>query len=114
MTDDLIAGERVVLRVPRLDDAENLFTVVTSDPAVTRYLSWPPHRGVEETRVVISGLFNVGVDHTWLITLRDGGESSNAPASPRRRGGPSSSPTSPPNPRTPCSTEWRCGRPNPP
>lgn len=73
MTDDLIAGERVALRVPRLDDAENLFTVVTSDPEVTRYLSWPPHRGVEETRVVISGLFNVGVDHTWLITLRDGG-----------------------------------------
>lgn len=36
---------------------------------MTRYLSWPPHRTVEETRGVITGLFNAGVDHTWLITL---------------------------------------------
>ncbi|HNF07383.1 MAG TPA: GNAT family N-acetyltransferase, partial [Mycobacterium sp.] len=45
-----------------------------SDPEVTRYLAWPPHRGVEETRAVIAGLFNVGGDRTWLITLRDGDE----------------------------------------
>ena len=47
---------------------------MASDPEVTRYLSWLPHRTVEETRSVIAGLFNVGVDHTWLITLRDSGE----------------------------------------
>ena len=47
---------------------------MASDPEVTRYLSWLPHRTVDETRSVIAGLFNVGVDHTWLITLRDSGE----------------------------------------
>jgi [ribosomal protein S5]-alanine N-acetyltransferase len=71
---EVIAGDRVVLRIPGLDDAEALFAVLASDPEVTRYLSWPPHRTVEETRGVITGLFNVGVDHTWLITLADTGE----------------------------------------
>ena len=74
MSESVIAGDRIALRTPRIDDAEALFAAVTSNPEVTRYLSWPPHRDVEETRSVITGLFNVGIDHTWLITLRDSGE----------------------------------------
>ena len=74
MSDTVIAGDRIALRAPLLDHAEALFAAVTSDPEVTRYLSWPPHRNVEETRSVITGLFNVGIDHTWLIELRDSGE----------------------------------------
>ena len=70
----MIIGDRIALRAPRLDDAEALFAAVTLDPDVTRYLSWPTHRDVEETRAVIAGLFNVGIDHTWLMTLRDSGE----------------------------------------
>ena len=74
MSDTVIAGDRIALRTPLPADAEALFATVTSNPEVTRYLSWPPHRDVEETRSVITGLFNVGNDHTWLIALRDGGE----------------------------------------
>ena len=74
MTETVIAGDRIALRAPLIGDAEALFAELTSDPEVTRYLSWPPHRDVEETRGVITGLFNVGIDHTWLITLRDSGE----------------------------------------
>ena len=74
VSDAVIAGDRIALRTPLLDDAEALFATVTSDPGVTRYLSWRPHRSVEETRGVITGLFNVGIDHTWLIALRDTGE----------------------------------------
>ncbi len=70
---DLI-GERVVLRAPRLDDAEELFASVASDPEVTRYMSWTPHLDVDETRRVITELFNVGGERTWLIELRDTGE----------------------------------------
>ncbi len=65
--DDVLAGHRVFLRPPRLSDAEALFTGVTSDPRVTEYLSWRPHRDVDETRRVITELFNVGDDHTWVI-----------------------------------------------
>ena len=38
----------------RLDDAEELFTSVASDPEVTRYMSWTPHPDVDETRRVIT------------------------------------------------------------
>ena len=39
---------------PRLDDAEELFAAVASDPEVTRYMSWTPHPDVDETRRVIT------------------------------------------------------------
>lgn len=69
--DDVLSGARVVLRAPRIEDADELFVSVTSDPRVTEYLSWTPHPDAEETRRVIRELFNVGNDHTWAIVLRE-------------------------------------------
>lgn len=69
----VLTGPRVTLRAPRLDDADELFDRIASDPEVTRYLSWSPHPDVTETRRVITELFNVGDEKTWLIELRDGG-----------------------------------------
>ena len=69
----VLTGPRVTLRAPRLDDANELFERIASDPEVTRYLSWSPHPDVTETRRVITELFNVGDEKTWLIELRDGG-----------------------------------------
>ena len=69
-----LTGTRVILRAPRLDDAEELFASVASDPEVTRYMSWTPHPDVDETRRVITELFNVGDERNWLIELRDSGE----------------------------------------
>lgn len=74
MPDDVLTGPRVMLRAPRIEDADELFASVTSDPRVTDYLSWTPHADVDETRRVIRELFNVGDDHTWVIVLRDTGE----------------------------------------
>lgn len=70
----ILAGDRVTLRAPRVDDAEELFASVASDPEVTRYVTWTPHPDVDETRRVITELFNVGKERTWLIELRDTGE----------------------------------------
>lgn len=70
----VLTGERVGLRAPRLDDAEELFASVASDPEVTRYMSWTPHPDVDETRRVITELFNVGGERTWLIEMRDSGQ----------------------------------------
>lgn len=64
---DVLTGPRVTLRPPRIDDAEDLFCRVACDPEVTRYLAWTPHHDVAETRRVITELFNVGDDHTWII-----------------------------------------------
>ncbi len=69
----VLTGERAVLRAPRLDDADVLFERIASDPEVTRYLSWSPHPNVAETRRVITELFNVGDEQTWLIELPDSG-----------------------------------------
>ena len=68
---ELLEGPRVLLRAPRLSDATPLFASITSDPDVTRFLSWTPHPDVEETRRVITELFNVGVDQTWVVVLRE-------------------------------------------
>jgi RimJ/RimL family protein N-acetyltransferase len=46
----VLAGPRVLLRMPRVEDAEAMFTDPTSDPELTRYLSWTPHPNVAETR----------------------------------------------------------------
>jgi RimJ/RimL family protein N-acetyltransferase len=69
-----LTGRRVTLRAPRIDDAEEMFAGLTSDPEVTRYLTWKPHPDVAETRRVITELFNVGDDPTWLIESTDTGE----------------------------------------
>ena len=37
-------------------------------------MSWTPHPDVDEMRRVITELFNVGGERTWLIELRDSGE----------------------------------------
>jgi [ribosomal protein S5]-alanine N-acetyltransferase len=44
---------RLVLRRPTHADAEVIFLRYSSDPAVTRYLSWPTHRSVADTHAFI-------------------------------------------------------------
>ncbi|HYZ68556.1 MAG TPA: GNAT family N-acetyltransferase [Mycobacterium sp.] len=67
-----LTGPRVILRAPTLDDADLLFERIASDPEVSRYMSWRTHSDVGETRRVITEIFNVGGETTWLIELRDG------------------------------------------
>jgi ribosomal-protein-alanine N-acetyltransferase len=72
---DRIAGPRVVLRPPVLDDAGALFQRVARDPEVTKYLLWAPHRDVAATRRVITEKMNVGDDErTWAIELKHSGD----------------------------------------
>jgi [ribosomal protein S5]-alanine N-acetyltransferase len=45
-----IETSRLVLRKPTLEDASAVFTRYASDPEVTKYLSWPQHQSVEQTK----------------------------------------------------------------
>jgi RimJ/RimL family protein N-acetyltransferase len=45
---------RLVLQRPRLADAEAIFRTYASDLEVTRYLGWPRHVSVEQTRAFLS------------------------------------------------------------
>jgi len=41
--------ERLILRKPCLDEARAIFEGWAQDPEVTRYLTWHPHRRIDET-----------------------------------------------------------------
>jgi RimJ/RimL family protein N-acetyltransferase len=69
---ETLTGPRVTLRAPTIDDAQPLFDRVVSDPEVSRYMSWRTHADVSETRRVITEIFNVGGETTWIIELHDG------------------------------------------
>ena len=45
---------RLVLQRPRVDDVESIFRRYASDPDVTRYLSWPVHLSIDQTRAFLS------------------------------------------------------------
>jgi RimJ/RimL family protein N-acetyltransferase len=47
---ETIETPRLLLRRPRPGDAEAIFTRDSADPEVTRYVGWPAHKSVEDTR----------------------------------------------------------------
>ena len=49
-----IETARLVLRKPTSADAENVFHGYSSDPEVTRFLGWPRHRSIEQTRLFLT------------------------------------------------------------
>jgi len=59
----LLETERLVLRAPRLNDAQPIFERYASDPEVTRYLGWPRHTSLADTRAFVK--FSTTVWSTW-------------------------------------------------
>lgn len=53
MAPESIATARLLLRKPRSGDAEEIYARYASDAEVTRYLGWPMHTSVHETRAFI-------------------------------------------------------------
>jgi len=49
-----IETERLLLRQPQATDAEAILKVYAGDAAVTKYLGWPRHRSLEDTRAFLS------------------------------------------------------------
>ena len=67
---DTFETPRLRLRGPRMEDAPDIFARYASDPEVTRYLPWRPHKGVEETQTFLSHLFTAmesGETSAWVI-----------------------------------------------
>ncbi len=72
---EVIETERLLLRRPRAADATAIFARYASDPEVTRYLSWPTHRSLDDTHAFISHS-DVAWTHwrlgPYLVFARDG------------------------------------------
>ena len=51
---ETIVTERLILRKPKISDAEPMFKNWASDKEVTKYLTWPAHESVEVTKQTIN------------------------------------------------------------
>lgn len=51
---EAVHTSRLLLRRPVAADAEAIFRRYAADPAVTRYLSWPTHRSMADTRAFLA------------------------------------------------------------
>lgn len=64
---------RLILRRFRLEDAEDMYRNWAGDPEVCRYLSWGPHRSMEDSlKRIISWVNNYEHDNSyvWAIELK--------------------------------------------
>ena len=68
---DSIETERLLLRRWKPSDAEALYKYAC-DPEVGPHAGWPPHKNVEESKMIIRELFTN--DYTWAVILKETNE----------------------------------------
>jgi len=76
MAGERIETSRLVLRRPHAADAQAVFSRYANDPEVTRFVGWPTHRSLDETRAFLA--FSDAEWRRWprgpyLIESREGG-----------------------------------------
>lgn len=73
---ETIETERLLLRVPVMEDAAAMLESYASDPEVTRYLLWKPLRSLEEAESAIRSRiesWRKGTAFSWTILLKEDG-----------------------------------------
>lgn len=71
----VLQTDRLILRPLRRKDAADIFSYA-SDPEVSRYVLWDPHRSVSETRSYIRyilALYRRGLPSSWAVVHRETG-----------------------------------------
>lgn len=66
--------ERLILRRFQVEDAEEFYCNVTSDNKVNKFLTWPVHKAVEETRELLTGWvksYEKPERYCWAIVLKE-------------------------------------------
>jgi RimJ/RimL family protein N-acetyltransferase len=61
---------RLALRRPEADDAERIFRAFGSDPEVTRFLTWRPHRSLADAEAALAGRLQrlaEGSEYSWIL-----------------------------------------------
>jgi ribosomal-protein-alanine N-acetyltransferase len=69
-----VETQRLILQRLKYEDAEEIFYAYASKPEATRFLSWPTHRSVDDTRTFIKYAiesWNYGLDYTYSIRLKN-------------------------------------------
>ena len=73
---ETIETERLVLRVPVMEDAAAMLESYARDPEVTRYLAWKPLQSLEEAEKAIRSRvegWSKGFSFSWTILLKESG-----------------------------------------
>ena len=68
-----IETERLLLRKFTIEDAPAMYANWASDPEVTKYLTWQPHRSIEDTRSILSEWvkeYDKADYYQWAIELK--------------------------------------------
>ncbi|MBK5277392.1 MAG: GNAT family N-acetyltransferase [Bacteroidia bacterium] len=69
-----IETKRLILQRLRYEDAEEIFYTYASKPEATKYVSWPTHERISDTRnylkYAIHG-WNLGIDYSFAIRLKE-------------------------------------------
>ncbi len=68
-----LASERLLLQRLRYEDAEEIFYAFASKAEATRFVSWPRHEYVKETRAYLKyahDAWNKGLDYSYSIRLK--------------------------------------------
>lgn len=69
---ELITTPRLVIGRLRYEDADEIFYTYASKPEATRYVSWPTHRRIADTRAFLSyarAAWDIGSDYSFSIRL---------------------------------------------
>lgn len=69
-----IETARLVLRPFKIQDAQAMYDNWANDSQVTKYLTWQPHRSVEETRRILAewtAQYEKPDYYTWAIAWKD-------------------------------------------
>lgn len=72
-----IETDRLILRRFRIDDAQAVYDNWANDPEVTKYLTWQPHKDVDETEDILTDWeahYEDGSYYNWAIELKELGE----------------------------------------
>ena len=66
--------ERLILREFKIEDAYDMYHHWANDEQVTRYLTWPPHQSIEDTKQLLASwiqLYEKGDSYNWGIVVKD-------------------------------------------
>ena len=65
--------ERLILRKFTIEDAEGMFNNWATDSLVNKFLAWPLHKSVDETKEVISKWISnyENGSYNWIVEMKD-------------------------------------------
>lgn len=68
-----VETERLILQRLRYEDAEEIFYSYASKPEATRFMSWPTHKSIDDTRTFLKFAiqsWELGLDYSYSIRLK--------------------------------------------